>query len=105
MKAVLVVAAMLALAGCMSRGTPAFPGAQPSAGFVPDDKTAIAIAVAVWSPIFGSKTIAREKPYHAELKEGVWHVFGSIPSNEQGGTAEVLIAQRDGKILSVFHSQ
>ena len=41
--------------------------AKPKDGFVPDAKTAIKIAVAVWEPIYGEKEIAREKPYRARL--------------------------------------
>lgn len=32
------------------------PGYQPVDGFVPDQATAIAIAVAVWAPVYGKKT-------------------------------------------------
>jgi len=45
---------------------------KPKAGFVPDEKTAIAIAVAVWTPIYGEKNIQKEKPFKAVLKDGVW---------------------------------
>jgi hypothetical protein len=34
----------------------------PPKGFVPDEKTAIRIAEAVWSPIYGEEEIRREKP-------------------------------------------
>ncbi len=34
---------------------------KPTAGYVPDEKTAIKIAVAVWSPIYGKENIEVEK--------------------------------------------
>ncbi len=36
---------------------------KPAAGYVPDQATAIGIAVAIWSPIYGKEQIEKEKPY------------------------------------------
>ena len=85
------------------------PGAQPPAGFVPDAKTAIKIAVAVWEPIYGEKQIAQEKPYHAQLgTNGVWVVEGTFHSgwlfnDAKGGVALAEIAKADGRILKIIH--
>ncbi len=50
---------------------------KPKDGYVPDAKTAIRIAVAIWEPIYGEKQIAREKPFTARLDtNGVWIVEG-----------------------------
>jgi hypothetical protein len=78
---------------------------QPKRGFVPDEQTAIAIAVAVWNPIYGKEHIEGEKPFHATLKDGVWTVTGSLPEGYNGGTALAVIAQDDGRILRVIHYQ
>ena len=80
-------------------------GYVPKEGFVPDAKTAIRIAVAVWSPIYGEKQIQREKPYKAKLKNGVWFVEGSLPKGWGGGVAYASISKRDGRILDVGHMQ
>ena len=50
------------------------------AGFIvaADARTAVKIAVAVWAPIYGEKEIAKEKPYHATLTNGVWTVEGTF---------------------------
>lgn len=77
----------------------------PPRGFVPDSKTAIRIAVAVWSPIYGEKQIQREKPYEANLKNGVWQVEGSLQKKHEGGVAYARISKRDGRILSVIHTK
>jgi hypothetical protein len=78
----------------------------PKNGFVPDSTTAIKIAVAVWSPIYGEAQIADEKPYHATLKDGVWTVTGSLhPAYSVGGVAFAEISQKDGKILRVIHGK
>lgn len=72
---------------------------------VPDEETAVAIAVAVWSPIYGKEQIEKEKPYQAALKDGIWHVSGSLPEGWKGGVAEAEIAQEDGRILSISHGE
>lgn len=76
---------------------------KPTEGYVPNAETAIAIAVAVWNPIYGKRTIEQEKPFHATLSEGVWTVSGSVHEDEIGGAAEAKISKDDGRILRVIH--
>jgi hypothetical protein len=79
---------------------------KPKEGYVPDEKTAIRIAVAVWIPIYGEKDIEEEKPYKAKLDNGVWTVEGSLPKGMMlGGVAEAEIAKDDGCILRVSHGK
>jgi hypothetical protein len=78
---------------------------KPKDGYVPNAKTAIKIAVAVWEPIYGEKLIAGEKPYVAELINGIWIVQGSLQKNTLGGDAIAEIAKDDGRILRVSHGQ
>ena len=76
---------------------------QETVCYVPDEKTAIKIALAVWHPIYGDKLINKYKPYHAELKkDSVWSIWGSLPRGTYGGTPEMLIQKSDGKILQVI---
>ena len=76
---------------------------KPKNGYVPDEQTAISIAVAVWIPIYGKEKIEGEKPYKATLKNGVWTVTGSLPEGYNGGTAEAQISQDSGCILKIIH--
>ena len=78
---------------------------KPDAGYVPDGQTAIKIAVAVWEPIYGVEKIAKEKPFHGYLKNGVWYVNGSLPDGWLGGVAEAEIAKDDGRILRISHGK
>ena len=78
---------------------------KPDGGYVPDAATAIAIAVAVWNPIYGEEQIDREKPFTARLESGVWTVSGSLPKGMLGGVAEAEIAKDDGRILRVSHGK
>jgi hypothetical protein len=89
--------------------------AKPEGGFVPDAKTAIKIAVAVWEPIYGEKETAREKPYRAHLgTNGVWVVEGSLRQSwlssllgdvAMGGVAIAEIAKDDARVLRVSHGR
>ncbi len=89
---------------------PSAPSYKPAKGYVPDAKTAIQIAVAVWSPIYGARKIQGEKPFHATLSHGVWTVIGSLPQHKpgqllHGGVAMARIARADGRILQVIHGK
>jgi hypothetical protein len=70
---------------------------------VPDQQTAIKIAEAIWLPIYGEKVLS-EKPYAAELKNGVWFVNGTL-KEEKGGVAYIEINKKDCKILNVYHTK
>jgi len=76
---------------------------RPKDGFVPDQKTAIKIAEAVLSPIYGEKQILSERPFIASLKDGVWTVGGTLPSGWEGGVAEIKIDKQSGAIISYIH--
>ena len=98
---------------------------QPKNGYVPDAATAIKVAEAVLSPIYGEKKIEDERPFTASLKDDVWTVTGTVPCPETkagesdtavrpgfkaekqigcyGGAAEIRISKEDGRILFVTH--
>lgn len=78
---------------------------RPPRGLVPDARTAIAIAVAIWTPIYGEKVIAAEKPYVATLEHGQWTVRGSLPEGWMGGVAIAVISKSDGRVLRVSHGK
>ena len=72
---------------------------------VPDESTAIAIAIAVWAPIYGKDKIASQSPYSAELKDGQWTVMGYLPPGHAGGTAIAVISKVDGQVLRISHGK
>jgi hypothetical protein len=78
---------------------------KPQEGYVPDEETAIAIAVAIWRPIYGKKEIEKQKPYNAILKDGIWFVSGSLPKGWLGGVAEAEIIRENGKIIRISHGK
>jgi hypothetical protein len=86
--------------------------AQPKKGYVPDAATAVKIAEAVLSPIFGEKQIENERPFRATLRDDVWTVGGSLHCSDgkggtttmcEGGAAQIRISKTDGRVLFVIH--
>lgn len=81
------------------------PGYLPKEGFVPDRVTALSIATAVLTPIYGKKVISGEQPLMATLKGGIWVISGSLPAGHVGGVAELQIDKMSGRILRVAHGK
>jgi hypothetical protein len=78
----------------------------PRNGYIPDEKTAIRVAEAILSPIYGEQQIKSEQPFHATLANGVWVVEGSLPAKyELGGVASVRIDKKTGAVLSYIHGK
>jgi hypothetical protein len=80
-------------------------GYRPPDGYIPDAKTAIRVAEAVLSPIFGEEKTRKERPFLATLKDDIWTVTGHLDEGLFGGVAEIRIAKGDGAILSVSHGK
>ena len=88
-------------------GAAAFLEAQsfkPQAGFVPDEKTAIAVGRAILDAIYGEKQTAAEEPFSASLHRGVWTIKGSN-ATPNGGTAEIEISKETAAVLKVNHGK
>ena len=85
--------------------SPSMTGYQPVDGFVPDKATAIAIAVAVWVPVYGEKNIVEEAPYKASLKNNRWTVTGTLPKGAVGGIATAVIDKMTGQIIKMYHTK
>jgi hypothetical protein len=102
---ILLVGLIAASAAILLAADAAKHNVKPKQGYVPDAKTAIRIAVAVWEPIYGEEQIAKQKPYTATLTNGVWTVEGSLPGPMLGGVAVAEIMKEDGRILGVSHGR
>jgi len=84
---------------------PFVPVSSSTAGVVPDEGTAVKVAEAIFLPIFGEEEVTKFLPYHAQLKDGIWTVYGTLKPNSRGGTPQLRIQKKDGKVLEVWHSQ
>ena len=82
---------------------------KPIKGYVPNEKTAITIAIAILGQIYGVDKIEKEKPFKAKLKNGIWHVVGSVKCPKGvvcvGGAATIDISKHSGCILKVIHGK
>ena len=77
----------------------------PPRGFVPDERTAIAVAEAILIPIYGAEKIRSERPFRAILRDKTWVVSGSLPRGWVGGVTIIEISKDDCHILRVSHGK
>jgi hypothetical protein len=77
---------------------------KPETGYVPDAKTAVAIAEAVWLPIYG-ESVLDLRPWTARLVDEVWLVEGTRAPLSPGGVPLARISKRTGEILRISHSR
>src|SRR5271156_591451 len=82
--------------------------------FVPDANTAVRVAEAVLTPVFGKKQIESERPFTAQLEGEKWIVSGTLSCPDGkgrrttscvGGVAGVEISKSDARILSMTHGK
>src|SRR5437870_3102087 len=99
---VLAAAGILSSAGGTTKDRASY---VPREGFVPDEATAVLVAEAILSPIYGRQQVESERPFHAVLVGDTWHVTGSQNKYVDGGVAEAEIAKVDGRILRVIHGK
>lgn len=80
------------------------PSVAPRGGFVPDTITAVRIAEAVWVPIFGEKAVEEGRPFVVRLRAGIWEVRAAR-RGVLGGSLEIDIAKKDGRVLRVWRGK
>jgi len=97
--------ATLLLAGAMDGRAKSQKQPLPQNGIVPDEVTAVKIAQAVFEPIFGREEVEKYLPYHGTLKNKIWTVYGTLKPGSRGGTPQLSIQKKDGKVTEVWHSQ
>ena len=52
--------------------------ALPRDGVIPDEQTAVAVARAIFLPVYGEEEVSKFEPYHAQLAHGTWTVYGTL---------------------------
>jgi hypothetical protein len=77
----------------------------PNEGIIPNEETAVGVAELLFRPVFGADQVRKFQPYHAELRDGIWTVYGTLKSGSRGGTPELRISKKDGRVLDIWHSQ
>lgn len=78
----------------------------PKAGYVPDDSTAVNIALAVWKPIYGDG-IYENQPFNVSIyKDSLWLDYGTLPDKYSvGGVPYAFIDRKTGKVIKVIHTE
>ena len=73
--------------------------------FVPNSKTAIKIAEAIWEPIYGN-SIYSKQPFIASLiGDTIWTVRGTLPKGRKGGVPYIEIRKDNSTIIKVTHGK
>ena len=82
-----------------------FPS-EENVGNITDAKDAIKKAEKIWIKLYG-ENIKKEKPYQVFYDEnsGIWLVQGTLRTNMKGGVANIIIQNKTGKILAVWHDK
>ncbi|MBQ9416713.1 MAG: hypothetical protein IJU20_07755 [Clostridia bacterium] len=82
-----------------------FPS-EENVGNIIDAKDAIKKAEKIWIKLYG-ESIKKEKPYQVFYDEdnGIWLIQGTLRSNMKGGVANILIQNKTGKVLAVWHEK
>ena len=81
------------------------PSTLPKNGVIPDEQTAVGVALVIFRPVYGDEEISKFQPYHAQLERDTWTVYGTLPRGSRGGTPQLRVRKRDGKVLDIWHSQ
>lgn len=76
----------------------------PPQGMVPNKETAVRIADAVLTPIYGEAAVEHEKPYSVTLRGGIWIVKGKTHPGP-GGNLLIEISKKTGCILRVLGTE
>ncbi len=77
----------------------------PANGFLPDSLTAVRVAVAILTPIYGQEQIRKERPLVATLADSTWTVRGSLPAGTVGGVVSIQLSKRDARVIRVSHGK
>jgi hypothetical protein len=77
---------------------------MPQQGIIPDEVTAVKVAEIILPLNFSADVVEKFQPYHAQLKDGVWTIYGTLKVGSRGGTPMMRIRKKDGKVLGVWHS-
>jgi len=78
---------------------------HPEVDVVPDEKTAIDVALVILKRIYGDQQMESQKPFKATLDRGVWVIEGYFPDDGKhvGGSAYIGIRKVDGKVVFWNH--
>jgi len=77
---------------------------SPPEGMVPNGETALKIAEAVLTPIYGKEVVEHERPFRIELIKNVWIIDGAIHPGP-GGNLHMEISKKDCRVVRVIGTE
>lgn len=69
-----------------------------------EEKKVLKIAEEEWLRIYGND-IYTKRPFVVELRDSVWVVKGTIPTNMDGGVPYAIIDTSNYEIIKIYHSK
>jgi hypothetical protein len=83
--------------------------AAPKAPFykplLPTKVVAIAVVEPLLFSIYGKEQIIQQRPYEAYLINGVWYLAGTLPQDMDGGTFEIMVEAKNGRVMELTHGK
>jgi hypothetical protein len=70
---------------------------------IKDNQTLIKYAETILFKTYGKEQILSEKPYLTTFKNGIWHMYGTLPEGKLGGTFNISIRAKNGKVIQLVH--
>ena len=89
----------------VQRVTKAAPEAPFYKPLLPTKAVAIAVAEPLLFSIYGKESIIQQRPYEAYLINGFWYLAGTLPQNMVGGTFELVVEAKNGRVVELTHGK
>ena len=85
--------------------TKAAPDAPFYKPLLPTKAVAIAVAEPLLFSIYGKAQISQQRPYEAYLINGFWYLTGTLPQDMVGGTFELIMEAKNGRVVQLTHGK
>ena len=86
----------------VTKAAPELPFYKP---LLPTRVVAIAVAEPLLFSIYGKENIIRQRPYEAYLINGFWYLAGTLPQDMDGGTFELVVEAKNGRVVELTHGK
>jgi hypothetical protein len=89
----------------VQRVTKAAPKAPFYKPLLPTKAVAIAVTEPLLFSIYGKENIIRQRPYEVYLINGFWYLSGTLPQDMDGGTFELVVEAKNGRVVELTHGK
>lgn len=74
-------------------------------GIVKNKKIAIQLAEIYLTHIYGANFIKKSLPLTANLVNDIWYIYGTLPTNMEGGIPIIKISKNNGEVLGYINQK